>query len=88
MGFFDGLLKKKECSVCGAEMGMLERKELANNGNLCNKCADKLSPWFPSETRKQCTPEQIKEQMQYREQNRQAVARFNATRTIGNSTRV
>ena len=88
MGFFDGLLKKKECSVCGAEMGMLERKELANGGNLCNNCADKLSPWFPTEKRKQSTPQQIQEQMQYREQNKQMVQRFQATRTIGNSTRV
>ena len=88
MGFFDSLISKKQCSVCGAEMGMLERKELANGGNLCNNCAEKLSPWFPTETRKKSTPEQIKEQMQYREQNKQAVQRFQATRTIGSSTKV
>ena len=88
MGFFDGLMKKKQCSVCGAEMGMLERKELANGGNLCNKCADKLSPWFPTDRRKQSTPQQIQEQMQYREQNKLAVQQFQATRTIGSSTRV
>ena len=88
MGFFDGLMKKKVCSICGAEMGMLERKELAGDGNLCNKCADKLSPWFPTETRKKSTPQQIQEQLQYREQNRQAVAHFRATRTIGEHTRV
>ena len=58
MGFFSNILNKKTCSVCGKEMGMLERKEL-KDGNLCNDCADKLSKWF--EGRKECTAEQIKD---------------------------
>ena len=87
MGFFDGLLKKKQCSICGKEMGLLERKELAG-GNLCDDCADKLSPWFTTEARKASTPQQIQEQLQYREQNKMAVQQFKATRTIGKSSKI
>ena len=87
MGFFDGLLKKKQCSICGKEMGLLERKELAG-GNLCDDCADKLSPWFTTEARKASTPQQIQEQLQYREQNKMSVQQFKATRTIGKYSKV
>ena len=68
-------------------MGLTERKELSG-GNLCDDCAEKLSDWFSTEARKASTPQQIKEQLAYREQNRQAVAQFHATRTIGKNTKV
>ena len=82
MGFFGSLFEKRQCSICGKEMGLTERKELSG-GNLCDDCAEKLSDWFSTEARKASTPQQIKEQLAYREQNRQAVAQFHATRTIG-----
>ena len=66
-------------------MGMLERKEL-KDGNICNACADKLSPWF--EGRKESTLEQIKEQLKYRENNLIAVKEFTPTRTIGRYVKV
>ena len=87
MGFFDSIMKKRQCSICGKEMGLTERKELSG-GNLCDDCADKLSDWFSTEARKRSTPQQIQEQLAYREQNRQAVAQFRATRTIGKNTKV
>ena len=87
MGFFGSLFEKRQCSICGKEMGMTERKELSG-GNLCDDCAEKLSDWFSTDARKRSTPEQIKEHLAYREQNRQAVAQFRATRTIGKSTKV
>ncbi|MBR2183487.1 MAG: DUF4428 domain-containing protein [Acidaminococcaceae bacterium] len=87
MGFFGSLFEKRQCSICGKEMGLTERKELSG-GNLCDDCAEKLSDWFSTEARKASTPQQIKEQLAYREQNRQAVAQFRATRTIGKNTKV
>ncbi len=87
MGFFGSLFEKRECSICGKEMGLTERKELSG-GNLCDDCADKLSEWFSTDARKRSTPQQIKEHLAYREQNRQAVAQFRATRTIGKYTKV
>ena len=87
MGFFGSLFEKRQCSICGKEMGMTERKELSG-GNLCDDCAEKLSDWFSTEARKRSTPQQIQEHLAYREQNRQAVAQFRATRTIGKSTKV
>ena len=76
MGFFGSLFEKRQCSICGKEMGLTE------------DCAEKLSDWFSTEARKASTPQQIKEQLAYREQNRQAVAQFHATRTIGKNTKV
>ena len=87
MGFFGSLFEKRQCSICGKEMGLTERKELSG-GNLCDDCAEKLSDWFSTEARKASTPQQIQEHLAYREQNRQAVAQFRATRTIGKSTKV
>ena len=87
LGFFGSLFEKRQCSICGKEMGLTERKELSG-GNLCDDCAEKLSDWFSTEARKASTPQQIQEHLAYREQNRQAVAQFRATRTIGKSTKV
>ena len=33
MGFFGSLFEKRQCSICGKEMGLTERKELSG-GNL------------------------------------------------------
>ena len=35
MGFFGSLFEKRQCSICGKEMGLTERKELSG-GNLCS----------------------------------------------------
>jgi|GEM_PF-44602 len=85
MSFLDGLFKKKQCALCGGEIGLLGNNKLAD-GDMCDDCAEKLSPWF--EGRKKATVDQIKEQLQYREQNKQAVAQFHATRTIGDYTKL
>ncbi len=34
-----GLLKKKECAICGGEAKMLSRAELADGNYLCKECA-------------------------------------------------
>ena len=85
MGLLGGLFEKKQCAFCGGEIGMLGNKKL-EDGNMCKECAAKLSPWF--DDRRHSTVEQIGEQLRYREENSRAVAQFQATRTIGNETRV
>ena len=53
---------------------------------MCKECAKKLSPWFSD--RRSSTVEQIQEQLAYREENKQAVAAFHTTRTLGVGTKV
>lgn len=80
-----GLFDKKYCDICGEKIGFLGNKKL-EDGNMCKNCAAKLSPWF-SERRKS-TVEDIKQQLDYREANKDAVAAFRTTRTLGDNTKV
>lgn len=77
MGLFGKVFDKKECSICGGEIGLLGNRKL-DDGNLCKDCAKKLSPWF--EERRHSTVEQIRQQLAYREQNKAAVQAFHVTR--------
>ena len=45
MGLFGKLFEKKECAICGGEIGLLGNRKL-EDGNMCKACAAKLSPWF------------------------------------------
>lgn len=85
MGLFGKLFDKKECAICGGEIGLLGNRKL-EDGNCCKKCAAKLSPWFSD--RRQSTVEEIKEQLAYREANQEKVAAFHVTRTLGEGTKV
>lgn len=85
MGLFGKLFEKKICSICGGEIGLLGNRKL-EDGNMCKECAKKLSPWFSD--RRSSTVEQIQEQLAYREDNKQAVAAFHTTRTLGVGTKV
>ena len=80
-----GLFDKKYCDICGDKIGLLGNRKLAD-GNMCKKCAAKLSPWFSD--RRQSSLAEIKEQLAYREENRNAVAAFRTTRSLGTETRV
>ena len=80
-----GLFDKKFCSICGEKIGLLGNRKL-EDGNLCKDCAAKLSPWFTE--RKQSTVEEIKEQLAYREANKEAVSAFQTTRTLGRNIKV
>ena len=85
MGLFGKIFEKKSCDICGGDIGLLGNRKL-DDGNLCKDCAAKLSPWFSE--RRSSTVAQIREQLEYREQNKEAVANFNTTRTLGNRTKV
>lgn len=80
-----GLFDKKYCDVCGEKIGFLGNKKL-EDGNLCKNCAAKLSPWFSE--RRQSTVEEIKQQLDYRENNKSAVAAFHVTRALGDNVKV
>ena len=85
MGLFDNVFQKKVCAVCGNEIGLLGNRKL-EDGNLCKHCAAKLSPWFSD--RRTSTVEEIKQQLAYREENKKAVEAFNATRVLGDRTKI
>lgn len=80
-----GLFEKKYCDVCGEKIGMLGNRKL-DDGNLCKNCAKKLSPWFSD--RRHSTVAEIKEQLAYREANKEKVAAFHTTRTLGMNTKI
>lgn len=84
MALFD-VFKKKECCICGNEVGLIGNRKLSD-GNMCSKCARRLSPWF--EDRKESTVEQIKMQLAYREQNAQNLTQFRVDRIIGESDKM
>ena len=80
MGFFGKLFEKKECSLCGGEIGLLGNRKL-EDGNCCKECAGKLSPWF--DDRRHSTVAQIQAQLAYREENKAALNGFRPTVSFG-----
>ena len=85
MGLFGKLFEKKECAICGGEIGLLGNRKL-EDGNMCKACAAKLSPWFSD--RKHSTVAEIEEQLAYREENKQRVEEFNVTHTLGRDMKI
>lgn len=75
-----GLFDKKYCDICGEKIGLLGNRKL-EDGNLCKDCAKKLSPWF--DDRRRSTVEEIREQLAYRERNREVLRSFSPTMDIG-----
>ena len=80
-----GLFDKKYCDVCGERIGLLGNRKL-EDGNLCKDCARKLSPWFSE--RRNSSVNEIKRQLEYREENRGRVEAFHITRTLGSGTKL
>ena len=78
-----GLFDKKFCDFCGNKIGLLGNKKL-EDANMCKDCASKLSPWFSE--RRHSTKADIEKQLEYREQNKAAVASFSSTRTLGTAS--
>ena len=68
-----GLFDKKYCDICGEKIGLLGNRKL-EDGNMCKDCAKKLSPFFSE--RRSSTVDEIKQQLAYREQNKQVLAGF------------
>ncbi len=85
MALFGSLFEKRTCSVCGSETSLLGSLRL-EDGNLCEECVGRLSPFFVD--RRRSTVEQIREQLAYRKANEAEVASFDVTRAMGGSTKV
>ena len=67
MALFGKLFEKKVCAICGGEIGLFGNRKL-EDGNMCKKCAEQLSPWFSE--RRSSTVAEIEEQLAYREENK------------------
>ena len=80
MGLFD-IFKKKDCEICGKEVGMFGYKKL-EDGEICKDCVKLLSPFF--DERRHSTVEQIKAQIASREENRKALDAFHHDVYFGN----
>lgn len=81
MGFFKKLFEKKDCEICGGEIGLFGNRKLMD-GDMCKACAAKLSPWFTD--RRESTVAQIKKQLAYREENAAELqTSFRPTKTLG-----
>lgn len=79
MGLFDRFTQKKICDVCGEEIGLFGNNKMAD-GNVCDKCMNKKSPWI--RFGKDKTVAEFKEHLEYREDNAAALASFEPTKTI------
>ena len=79
MALFGNLFEKKNCAICGKELGVFGKTKI-NEGYLCKECAGKLSPYFHGY--RSATVDDIREQLAYREENERQVANFNPTTTI------
>ena len=75
MGFFS----KEECDLCSKEVGAMGKRKY-DGGVICKDCANLLSPYFYD--RKYSTLDQIKDQLQARENNKQRVEQFVVTSSI------
>ena len=80
-----GLFDKKFCDICGEKIGLLGNRKL-EDGNLCKDCAKKLSPFFSD--RRRSTVEEIRKQLEMREENRQLLRSFHPTQVLGTRTKV
>ena len=80
-----GLFDKKYCDICGQKIGFFGNRKL-ENGNLCNDCAKKLSPFFSE--RRNSTVEDIRRQLAYREENEKKLAAFFPSLTFDGSKKV
>lgn len=80
-----GLFDKKSCDLCREKIGLMGNRKLAN-GNMCKDCLKLASPYLAG--RNTFTVADIKEHLEYREQNKQTVATFNPTSTYGTATKI
>ncbi len=80
-----GLFSAKYCDICGGKIGLLGNKKL-EDGSMCKDCEKKLSPWFFE--RRESSQSEIKQQLSYREANKERVSAFQPTLTLGMDKKV
>ncbi len=80
-----GLFDKKYCDICGEKIGLLGNRKL-EDGNLCKNCAGKLSPFFSE--RRNSTVQDIRNQLEYRAENKKKLESFSPMLTFDGSKKV
>ena len=85
MGLFGNVFEKKQCSICGKDIGLLGNRKLSD-GNMCKNCASLLSPFFSE--RRASTVEEIKQQLSYREENKAQLQYLNPTVVLGTKMKI
>ncbi|MBQ8111464.1 MAG: DUF4428 domain-containing protein [Clostridia bacterium] len=85
MGILGKLFEKKECDICGGEIGLMGNRKLTD-GNLCKNCAAKLSPFMTD--RRQSSVEEIRQHLAYREANARMFDSIHPTSVLGGRTKV
>ena len=85
MGFLKKLFEKKDCEICGGEIGLLGNTKLAD-GDMCKDCKAKLSPLF--RVKAETTVADILGQIAYREENAKALEAFNPDEEFGASDKI
>ena len=85
MGFFKKLFEKKDCEICGGEIGLLGNTKLSD-GDMCRDCKAKLSPLF--RVTDDTSVVDIKAQIAYREENKAALEAFSPNEMFGNAEKL
>ena len=85
MGFLKKLFEKKDCEICGGEIGLLGNTKLAD-GDMCKDCKAKLSPLF--RVKNDTTVADILAQIAYREENEKALETFRPDEEFGTSDKL
>ena len=85
MGFLKKLFEKKDCEICGGEIGLLGNTKLAD-GDMCKDCKEKLSPLF--RVTDKTTVADIVQQIAYREENEKALEAFKPDEEFGASDKI
>ena len=85
MALFGKLFEKKNCAICGKELGVFGKTKISE-AYLCKDCSGKLSPYFHGY--RTATVDDIQAQLAYREANKAEVDAFHVTRTLGTNTKV
>ena len=80
-----GLFDKKYCDICGEKISLLGNRKL-EDGNMCSSCAKLISPHMTD--RRKTSVAEMKEHLQYRENNKTALAAFMPTEVYGDSKKV
>ena len=76
-----GLFEKKQCSLCGTRIGLLDGDRRTKDGYLCRTCEQKLSPLYTLWQRD--TGAQLAAQVSWREENAGRLSAFHCTHTYG-----
>ena len=85
MGFLKKLFEKKDCEICGGEIGLLGNTRLAD-GDMCKDCKAKLSPLF--RVKSETTVADILAQIAYREENERALEEFSPDEEFGSDDKI